>query len=106
MTQRVRTIRWSLCLMVLACLVSAAVAAPATKPARPTKVYVPYEKLKGVFEADKQGVFLPYDEFQRLWRAAKQSPAAVREAARHEANRPARNELRRPVPNFLLVDAV
>ena len=80
MTQRVRTIRWSLCLTVLACLVSAAVAAPATKPAEPTKVYVPYEKLKGVFEADKQGVFLPYDEFQRLWRAAKQSPAAVREA--------------------------
>jgi len=67
-------------LVVLACLASVAAAAPATRPAQPTKVYVPYEKLKGVFEANKQGVFLPYDEFQRLWRAAKQSPAAVGEA--------------------------
>jgi hypothetical protein len=55
-------------------------AGPATAPAEPTKVYVPYEKLRNVFEADKQGVFLPYDEFQRLWRAAQQSPAAVGEA--------------------------
>jgi hypothetical protein len=71
------------CLLVAACLVPAvpaALAAPATAPAEPTKVYVPYEKLRSVFEADKQGVFLPYDEFQRLWRAAQQSPAAVGEA--------------------------
>lgn len=80
MKKHARIIRLSLCLTVLAGLVSAAMAAPETAPAPPTKVYVPYEKLKGVFEADKQGVFLPYDEFQRLWRAAKQSPAAVREA--------------------------
>ncbi len=80
MKKHARIIRLSLCLTVLVGLVSAAMAAPETKPAPPTKVYVPYEKLKGVFEADKQGVFLPYDEFQRLWRAAKQSPAAVREA--------------------------
>jgi hypothetical protein len=68
-----------LCL-VAACFAPAALAGPATAPAEPTKVYVPYEKLRGVFEADKQGVFLPYDEFQRLWRAAQQSPAAVGEA--------------------------
>ena len=80
MKKHARIIRLSLCLAVFAGLVSAATAAPETKPAPPTKVYVPYEKLKGVFEADKQGVFLPYAEFQRLWRAAKQSPAAVREA--------------------------
>jgi len=69
-----------LCLLVAACFVPAAVAGPTTAPAEPTKVYVPYEKLRSVFEADKQGVFLPYDEFQRLWRAARQSPAAVGEA--------------------------
>jgi len=47
---------------------------PATRPA---KVYVPYEQLKGVFESEKQGVFLPYDQFRRLWSAARGSPAGV-----------------------------
>ncbi|MHC4741966.1 MAG: hypothetical protein ACYS8Z_08655 [Planctomycetota bacterium] len=46
----------------------------------PTKVYVPYEKLKGVFENAEQGVFLPYKEFQKLWRAAQDKPAGVDEA--------------------------
>ena len=46
----------------------------------PTKVYVPYEKLKGVFENADQGVFLPYKEFQKLWRAALDKPAGVEEA--------------------------
>ncbi|MBN2210194.1 MAG: hypothetical protein JW709_02255 [Sedimentisphaerales bacterium] len=41
------------------------------------KVYVPYDKLKDVFEKEGQGVFLPYQEFERLWRAAQQHPAAV-----------------------------
>lgn len=47
---------------------------------QPAKVYVPYEKLKGVFETEKQGVFLPYEEFRRLWRAAQRAPADVVEA--------------------------
>ncbi|MCK4291737.1 MAG: hypothetical protein KAY65_00965 [Planctomycetes bacterium] len=46
----------------------------------PTKVYVPYEELKGVFEKADQGVFLPYKEFQKLWRAAQGKPAGVSEA--------------------------
>ena len=46
----------------------------------PTKVYVPYEELKGVFEKADQGVFLPYKEFQKLWRAAQSKPAGVSEA--------------------------
>jgi hypothetical protein len=50
----------------------------ASKP--PAKVYVPYDKLKGVFEKEQQGVFLSYKEFQRLWRAAQDKPAAVSEA--------------------------
>ena len=37
----------------------------------PAKVYVPYKELKGVFETEEQGIFLPYTEFQRLWRAAQ-----------------------------------
>jgi len=48
--------------------------------AQPAKVYVPYEKLLDVFEKEKQGVFLPQEEFQRLWRAAQGRPADVLEA--------------------------
>ena len=43
----------------------------------PDKVYIPYDKLKDVFESEKQGVFLPYADFQRLWSAARGKPAAV-----------------------------
>jgi hypothetical protein len=43
----------------------------------PTKIYVPYEELKTVFEKEGQGVFLPYSEFQKLWRAASGKPATV-----------------------------
>ncbi|MHC4116138.1 MAG: hypothetical protein ACYSWO_01395 [Planctomycetota bacterium] len=46
----------------------------------PAKVYVPYEDLTDVFEKERQGVFLPYDEFQRLWRSAQDKPAAVTQA--------------------------
>lgn len=46
----------------------------------PAKVYVPYEKLKDVFEKADQGVFLPYNEFQKLWRAAQGKPADLAEA--------------------------
>ncbi len=50
------------------------------KSTPPSKVYVPYEKLKGVFEKEQQGVFLSYKEFQKLWRAAQGRPAGVAEA--------------------------
>ncbi len=46
----------------------------------PAKVYVPYDELKDVFEAEDQGVFLSYKEFQRLWRAAQGKPAGADEA--------------------------
>jgi len=46
----------------------------------PTKVYVPYEDLKGVFEKADQGVFLPYKDFQKLWRSAQGKPAGVAQA--------------------------
>jgi hypothetical protein len=42
---------------------------PATDTAKPTQhiIYVPYEKLDKVFEAEDKGVFLPYSEFKELW---------------------------------------
>ena len=43
----------------------------------PAKVYVPYKELTDVFEKEQQGVFLPYNEFQKLWRAAQGRPEAV-----------------------------
>ena len=46
----------------------------------PAKVYVPYKELTDVFEKEQQGVFLPYKEFERLWRAAQGRPQAVLEA--------------------------
>ncbi len=34
-------------------------------------IYVPYEKLREVFEKDGRGVFIPYDKFQKLWNEAR-----------------------------------
>ena len=54
--------------------------ATAQQPASaPDKIYVPYEDLQKVFETEQQGVFLPYQEFQRLWRIAMGTPAGVQE---------------------------
>jgi hypothetical protein len=44
------------------------------------KVYVPYEELKRVFETEQQGVFLPYEQFRQLWRAAQGKPRDISEA--------------------------
>ncbi|MCK5113771.1 MAG: hypothetical protein KAR11_03305 [Phycisphaerae bacterium] len=46
-------------------------------PELPSTVYVPYDKLQDVIGGKKQGVFLPYDEFQKLWSAAQGKPAPV-----------------------------
>lgn len=42
-------------------------------------IYIPYEKLREVFEKHGRGVFLPYEKFQELWRAAREKPAATAE---------------------------
>ncbi|MBL6714705.1 MAG: hypothetical protein ISQ07_15145, partial [Pirellulales bacterium] len=39
-------------------------------PIREQTIYVPYNRLRGVFEADGRGVFLPYEKFQDLWKRA------------------------------------
>jgi hypothetical protein len=40
----------------------------------PARVYIPFEDLKKVFEKEGQGVFVPYAEFQALWRKAMDRP--------------------------------
>ncbi len=42
------------------------------KPEREQTIYIPYTKLREVFEREGRGVFLPYSEFQKLWNAAKE----------------------------------
>jgi hypothetical protein len=46
---------------------------PSTRPEE-TTVYVPYRRLAEVFEKEGRGVFLPYEEFLRLWKAAGDDP--------------------------------
>ncbi len=40
---------------------------------REQSIYIPYSKLREVFEREGRGVFLPYEEFQRLWTAAREA---------------------------------
>ena len=82
MNQRARALAWAVCVSIGcgASFLSAAEPAAGTEPAPPAKVYVPYDQLKDVFETEKQGVFLPYEEFQKLWRAAKGAPAGIQRA--------------------------
>jgi hypothetical protein len=47
---------------------------------REQSIYVPYEKLRKVFEKEGRGVFLPYEKFRELWQAAQDKKAAASEA--------------------------
>jgi hypothetical protein len=42
-------------------------------PYREQTIYVPYNKLRQIFEKEGRGVFVPYEEFQRLWRIAREA---------------------------------
>jgi hypothetical protein len=97
MTLYYRSLASALAVVAIACS-AAAVAAegnpqsgkPADKPTdkdeaaktdrslREQQIYIPYEKLRGVFEKHGRGVFLPYEKFDELWKAAqdKTRPAA------------------------------
>lgn len=35
-------------------------------------IYIPYGKLREVFEKEGRGVYLPYEKFQELWKAARE----------------------------------
>ncbi len=50
---------------------AAAKAAAADRSLREQEIYIPYEKLRQVFEKHGRGVFLPYEKFDELWRAAQ-----------------------------------
>lgn len=41
------------------------------EPPRELTIYIPYTKLRELFEREGRGVFLPYEEFQALWKAAR-----------------------------------
>ena len=53
-------------------------AAKTDRSLREQQIYIPYEKLRSVFEKHGRGVFLPYEKFEELWKAAqdKTRPAA------------------------------
>ena len=44
---------------------------PSDTTLREQTIYIPYRKLQQVFEKEGRGVFLPYDKFQALWKAAQ-----------------------------------
>ncbi len=46
---------------------------------REQTVYIPYTKLRESFEKEGRGVFLPYEQFQSLWKAARAAKAHVPE---------------------------
>ena len=50
---------------------SQADASSSTDVLQEQSIYIPYEKLREVFEREGRGVFLPYDQFQALWQAAR-----------------------------------
>lgn len=47
----------------------------ADKSLREQTIYVPYDKLRQVFQQHGRGVFVPYEKFQELWRAAQKAAA-------------------------------
>jgi hypothetical protein len=49
----------------------AAAEGKAETPLREQTIYIPYAKLRSLFEKEGRGVFLPYDKFQQLWNAAQ-----------------------------------
>jgi hypothetical protein len=51
----------------------------APPPIREESIYIPYSKLREVFEKEGRGVFLPYDRFMTLWRAAQDKNPATAE---------------------------
>ncbi len=80
----------SLCVVVLSTVIAVPLvpSAPAQEPPatpsdagpengdepviREQSIYIPYEKLRGVFEKEGRGVFLPYERFRELWEAARE----------------------------------
>ncbi|WP_417747833.1 hypothetical protein [Rosistilla oblonga] len=43
----------------------------AEAPLREQTIYIPYSKIRGIFEKEGRGVFIPYEQFQSLWQRAR-----------------------------------
>lgn len=43
---------------------------------REQTIYIPFSKLREVFEKEGRGVFLPYEQFQTLWKEARENRQA------------------------------
>ena len=66
-----------ICCLALALGARAQEEAPEKKESvKEQSIYIPYEKLRKVFEREGRGVFLPYERFQQLWRAAREKQPA------------------------------
>ncbi|WP_460167454.1 hypothetical protein [Thermostilla marina] len=53
--------------------------APEDDSFRERTIYIPYDKLREVFEREGRGVYLPYEEFRALWEAARGEPEVTPE---------------------------
>lgn len=67
---------WVVVLVALPLSALAQAAPPPMEAAKPGSlreqtIYIPYAKLRAMFEKEGRGVFLPYDKFQELWKAAQ-----------------------------------
>jgi len=51
----------------------------ADQPIREMSIYIPYTKLRALFEKDGRGVFIPYEKFQELLKAAQNAAAKLPE---------------------------
>jgi hypothetical protein len=51
----------------------------ADQPFREMSIYIPYTKLRALFEKDGRGVFIPYEKFQELLKAAQNAAAKLPE---------------------------
>jgi hypothetical protein len=48
-------------------------------PLREQTIYIPYSRLRSIFERDGRGVFIPYNQFQELWKAARSAARTIEE---------------------------
>jgi len=73
---------WTTWALILLCAITAKSQEPAAEgngkdaddaAIREQTIYVPYSKLEEVFEAQGRGVFVPYEQFQKLWKQARET---------------------------------
>ena len=76
-----KTTPCALLFLTLSSVCGSLLAQPADEaPALPDHIYIPYKDLADVLGKDDQGVFLPYKDFQNLWKAARGQPAKAPDA--------------------------